>query len=216
MNPDHKLQRLVLAALDADPAIDCSHIGVVVRDAIVTLSGHVPSNAEKRAAEVVAGRVAGVRAVIDDVLVELPGRRQTADEAIAERCYEKLAANLSVPLDRIHIGVKAGVVTLHGDVDHEHQRQVAEAELRGLRVVGEVLNELVVRPPVRVETVRDKIRLALAALPDGEAEAIEVRVNGSHVTLRGTVGSWRARSLAESAVWSVPGVSGIDDQIVVA
>jgi osmotically-inducible protein OsmY len=215
MNPDNNLKKLVLEALDFEPTVDCSHIGVTVRDGIVTLSGHVPSNAEKRQAEIAAGRVPGVRAVIDNLFVELPGRVQTEDEVLAERCYNHLANNPAVPLDRIHIGVKAGVVTLHGDVDDTHASRAAEVDLSEVEGVKRVVNELVLRPPVRADLVRDRIRQALMPISPINAESIEVRATGSCVILKGAVNSWHEKGVAESAARSVPGVTAIDDQIVV-
>ncbi|HTJ59024.1 MAG TPA: BON domain-containing protein [Devosiaceae bacterium] len=215
MNIDHKLQKAVIEALDYDPDIDCGHIGVTVRDQIVTLTGHVSSNAEKRAAEIVAGRVDGVRAVIDDVLVELPGRSRTADEVIAENCYERLAEERSVPYERVHVSVCDGIVTVHGDVDNDYQREAAKAAIADLDGVRSLIDELAIKPPVNAEAVRARIRQMLAPISAINANRIEVKTEGSHVTLHGTVNSWHERGLAESAVWSVPGVTGLSDLIVV-
>ena len=215
MNADHGLQKLVLEALDYDPDIDCSHIGVLVRGGIVTLSGHVSSNLEKRKAEIVAGCVAGVLAVIDDVVVELPGRPQTEDEVIAERCLAHLSADRSISLARIHISVADGIVTIHGDVDHERERGKIEAILSGLVLVRGLVNELIVKPPVKAGLVREKVRQALQPISPINAEKIDVKTMGTHVILKGAVNSWHERGLAESAVWSVPGVTSLDNRIVV-
>lgn len=215
MNTDHRLQKAVLDELDFNPDIDCTHIGVSVRDRIVTLSGHVSSNAEKRAAEIVSGKVAGVRAVIDDLVVELPGKMQTNDEAIAERCCRTLADDPSIALDRIHIGVKDGTVTVRGDVDQDLQRGRIADQLGTVAGVAAVVNELTVCPPVRADVVREKIRQVLGPIAAINAEKIEVRTQGTHVVLRGYVNSWHERGMAESAVWSVPGVTSLDDQIEV-
>lgn len=213
MTPDHKLQKLVLEALDYNPNVDCSHIGVSAREGIVTLSGHVRSNAEKRAAEIAAGGTAGVRAIIDDLLVELPGRVRSEDEIIAERCVAHLSADRVTDLDRVHLVVADGVATLHGDVDREGER--IEAGLRKLDLLRGVVNELVVKPPVKAEFVRRKVRDALRPISAINAEKIMVKATGSHVTLRGAVNSWHERGVAESAAWSVPGVSSVEDLIEV-
>jgi osmotically-inducible protein OsmY len=215
MTPDQKLQKLVLEALDFNPDVDCSHIGVAARDGIVTLSGHVRSNAEKRAAELAAGGTAGVRAVIDDLFVELPGRVQSADEAIAERCVAHLAADRATELDRVHLVVADGVVRLHGEVDREGERERIESRLRELDFLSGLVNELVVRPPVRAEFVRQKVRDALRPISAINAESIVVKTAGSRVTLTGAVNSWHERGVAESAAWSVPGVSCVEDLIEV-
>jgi osmotically-inducible protein OsmY len=215
MTPDQKLQKLVLEALDYSLEIDCSHIGVAVREGIVTLCGHVRSNAEKRAAEIAAGGTAGVRAVIDDLLVELPGRAANEDEIIAERCVAHLSADRATDLDRVHLVVADGIVTLYGEVDRESDRKRIDARLRKLRFLRGLVNELAVKPPVKAELVRRRVCDALRPISAINAENIVVRAIGSRVTLKGTVNSWHEREVAESAVWSVPGVSSVEDLLEV-
>ncbi len=215
MRIDHELQMRVLAELDADYGVDSSHIGVTVRDGIVTLSGHVGSSAEKRAAEIVAGRVAGVHAVIDDLLIELPGRIQTNDEQLAERCFRTLAEDPLIALDRFHLSVKDGIVTIHGDVDQPQHKTRIEEVVIGLDGVQSVVNDLAIKPPVKAEAVREKVRRALEPISAINADSIEVTTAGTHVILSGVVNSWHERGMAESAVWSVPGVTSIDDRLVV-
>jgi len=211
MTPDQKLQELVLEALDYNPNVDRSHIGVVARGGIVTLSGYVRSNAEKRAAGIAAGGTAGVKAVIDDLLVELPGRAASEDEIIAERCLAHLSADRATNLDRVHLAVADGIVTLHGEVDREGERKRIEARLRKLDFLRGLNNELVVKPPIKTELVRRKVREALQPISAINAENIVVRAVGSRITLKGTVNSWHERKVAESAAWSVPGVSSVED-----
>src|SRR4051794_7444105 len=80
---DSELQREVLNELKWEPSVDAAHIGVSVKDGIVTLAGHVTSYAEKYAAERAAKRVHGVRAVANELEVKLPGSSQRTDEDIA-------------------------------------------------------------------------------------------------------------------------------------
>lgn len=215
MREDHKLQAAVQARLDLDPAINSSHIGVSAREGIVTISGHVPSLLERSAAERAAGQVKGVRAVINELVVELPGLNRTSDEQIAERAYARLATNVSVPLDRLHLAVKDGTVILHGDVDWHFQLQAAIDDLELLEGVREVRSDAQIRPPVRAEQVHEKIKQALARTAPLDAERIDVIANGSEVTLTGEVTSWQERGLAESTAWCVPGVSHVTNQITV-
>ena len=80
---DYRVAGDVLEELKWDPSVDATHIGVSVKDAVVTLSGHVSSYAEKYAAERAAKRVHGVRAVANDMDVRLPGEQKRTDEDIA-------------------------------------------------------------------------------------------------------------------------------------
>ncbi|MBN9316729.1 MAG: BON domain-containing protein [Devosia sp.] len=215
MREDHKLQAAVQSRLDFDPAINSSRIGVGAREGIVTISGHVPSLLERSSAERAAGQVKGVKAVINELLVDLAGENRTSDEQIAERAYARLASNVSVPLDRLHFAVKDGTITLHGDVDWHFQLQAAIDDLRALEGVREIRSDAQIRPPIQAEKVHEKIKRALADIAPLDAERIRVTAEGSKVTLAGEVTSWHEKGLAESTAWCVPGVTQVDNRITV-
>lgn len=215
MREDHKLQAAVQSRLDLDPAINSSRIGVTAREGVVTISGHVPSLLERTAAERAAGQVKGVKAVINKLAVELPGASRTPDEQIAERAYARLASNLSVPLERLHLAVNDGTITLHGDVDWHFQLQAAIDDLELLEGVREIRSDAQIRPPVQAEQVHKKIKQALASIAPLDAERIGVTADGSRVTLSGEVTSWHEKGLAESTAWCVPGVSQVTNRITV-
>src|SRR3954453_7946960 len=117
---DSELQRDVLDELRWEPSVDAAHIGVSVKDGVVTLNGHVPSFAEKYAAERAAKRVYGVRAVANEIDVKLPSSSQRTDEDIARSCVNALQANISVPRDRIKVTVNKGWVKLEGEVEWQY------------------------------------------------------------------------------------------------
>jgi len=51
MSSDMQLKKHVEDELSWEPGVNAAAIGVAVKDAVVTLTGHVPSFAEKRTAE---------------------------------------------------------------------------------------------------------------------------------------------------------------------
>jgi osmotically-inducible protein OsmY len=126
MISDHKLRQDVLEELDFEPSLDASHIAVGVHDGVVTLSGSVPSYADKLAAERAAKHVFGVRAIAQNLEIRLPSDKKTADDEIAKRAADILRWRVGVPADRITIKVEKGVVTLGGQVDWQFQRKQAE------------------------------------------------------------------------------------------
>ena len=60
MKTDTQIQQDVIAELKWEPKVNATHIGVEVKNGVVTLSGHVDSFAEKWHAEQAAKRVEGV------------------------------------------------------------------------------------------------------------------------------------------------------------
>ena len=81
---DKDLKQHVQNALDWEPSVDAKDIGVSVDQGVVTLRGNVASYAEKIAAERVALRVYGVKAVANDLAVHLANAYQRTDTEIAQ------------------------------------------------------------------------------------------------------------------------------------
>ena len=82
---DKSLQQTVLDELKWEPCVNAAHIGVTARDGVVALTGHVESYAEKLAAERGAGRVSGVKAVVEELEVRYPYSAEHGDDDIAKR-----------------------------------------------------------------------------------------------------------------------------------
>jgi osmotically-inducible protein OsmY len=216
MKTDSELKREVLDELKWEPSVNEAHIGVSVKEGVVTLSGHVPSYAEKYAAERAAKRVYGVRAVANELDVKLPTSSQRTDEDIAIACVNALKANVSVPSDRIKITVSKGWVTLEGEVEWQYQKNAAENTVRYLTGVAGVTNLITVKPRVSPTELKAKIEDAFKRSAELDAQRVTVEVDGSKVILRGTVRSWAEREEAARAAWSAPGVAYVDNMIGVA
>jgi osmotically-inducible protein OsmY len=213
---DEELQRDVRIELLWEPSVTATHIGVSVKDGVVTLTGHVPSYFEKLGAERAAKRVAGVRAVANEIDVKLPDSKKQTDEDIAAAAVRALNSKLFVPADRIKVTVNDGWVTLEGDVKWQFQRNAAERAVRNLRGIKGIRNLIQIRPRVSPAELQSKIEAALKRQAAVDAKRITVEVNGDEVTLRGTVRSWKEREEAERTAWSAPGVRSVNSQIIVA
>jgi osmotically-inducible protein OsmY len=216
MSEDLKLQQRVIDELEFDPRVKAAHIGVSVREGVVTLNGHVESFVEKYAAERATRRVRGVKAVAEEIEVRLPSDKKTGDDEIAARAVRMLAWDVAVPLGGIQVKVEHGVVTLSGEVDWAYQRAEAEYDVRKLGGVKAVVNAICLRPQVNSFDVRAQIRAALERSADLEASGINVSVSDGKVVLSGTVRSWIEREEAARAAWSAPGVVAVEDQIQIA
>jgi osmotically-inducible protein OsmY len=149
---DRRLEQEVLRALFADPHVDPTRVNVAVRRRVVTLTGSVVNYSEKAQAVGVVERIPSVRAVVDKLAVQ--GLKKFSrwtntkqrDEDVFARILNTLYWDIAVPQDRISVSYEDGVVVLAGDVDRPYQKSAAEADVRNIREVRGVRNEIVISP----------------------------------------------------------------------
>ncbi|MGB4360804.1 MAG: BON domain-containing protein [Rhodoferax sp.] len=215
MKTDSEIKKDVLSELLWDPLISETKVGVTVNEGVVTLTGHLDTYAEKVAAKRAAERVSGVKAIALELDVIPVGSHQRSDTEIALAVEHALSWNTSVPQDRVKVAVEKGWVTLKGDLDWNFQRRAVERIVRPLKgVVGITDNIQLKTLPVPLK-LQERIQEALTRQAMREARRIEVSVEGSEVTLRGHVHSWAERNAAEGASWSAPGVTRVNNQLLV-
>jgi osmotically-inducible protein OsmY len=216
MKSDSEIERDVRDELKWDPDLDASDIAVSVKDGVVTLAGFTKSYTDRLEAELAAKRIAGVRAVANDIEVRLPAIDQRPDPDIARDAVSTLKAELPISHDRIKVIVKDGWVTLEGAVEWQYQKTTAEHAVRKVKGVKGVTNVVTVKPKVQPSELQHKIMEAFKRNAEVDANRITVEANGSEVILKGTVRSWIEREEAERVAWSAPGVTKVEDRIVVS
>jgi osmotically-inducible protein OsmY len=210
-----QLQKAVLAELEWDPRIDASKVGVSTVEGVVTLTGSVPSYAEKIAAERAVERVAGVKAIVNDLEVHLPGPSQRGDTELAQTALQALKVDVMVPVEGITVRVSHGWLTLEGSVEHEYQRNAAERAVRHLRGLRGCDNNIELKPRVTESLVKHRIEAALKRRAELDASQVKVAVAGGKVTLKGTVHSKREHDDALNAAWDAAGVTAVEDALAV-
>jgi len=208
------LKQDILDELTWDPMVDAAAIGVAVSEGAVTLTGHVKSYADKRAAEKAAKRVEGVIALANDIDVQLPGVLKKTDTDIAEAAVAALKWNVNVPKD-VKVTVEDGWVTLDGLVDWEYNKRTAERAIRDLVGVRGVTNLIRIKQRPTPGEVRNKIEDAFKRSAQIDAGHINVTAVDGKVTLSGSVHTWSERAEAEHAAWAAPGVTGVLNRLTI-
>jgi osmotically-inducible protein OsmY len=216
MRSDSEIERDVKEELEWDPDLDATDIAVSVKQGVVSLTGFVKSYTDKYEAEAAAKRVVGVVGIANDLEVRMPSVDQRPDPDIARDAVAAIKSQLPISSERIKVVVKSGWVTLEGNVEWQYQKNTAESAVRRLKGVRGVINNITLKPRVQPSAVKEKIQSAIERLAQVDANRIEVDANGSEVILKGTVRSWAEREEAERAAWSAPGVTKVEDRIVVS
>jgi len=214
MNTDEQLQKNVVEDLRWEPSVTASEIGVSVNNGVVTLTGTVPTYAEKYAAERAARRVAGVRAIAEEIQVKLTGIHKRGDEEVAATVVRTLQSHVWVPTD-VQATVENGWVTLRGEVTWEFQRKAAMNAVRYVSGVRGVTNKITIRPGELDAEVEKAIDKALRRDADIDASHITVSAHRGKLTLSGHVRTFTERDRVERDVWSAPGVTAIDNNLIV-
>ncbi len=212
---DSQLQRDVIAELAWEPSVDHADIGVAVNDGVVTLSGYVKSYPEKMAAEKATRRVLGVKAIAEEIKVRFASDPKTADHEIAKRIVDMFAWNVSIP-DELSVKVEHGWVTLSGTVDWFYQSNEARKVAGRVTGVVGVSNLIEVKKLPAPSDVKELITAAFKRQANLDAASVTVITEGGTVKLGGKVRAWNERGIAERAAWAAPGVTRVEDNIVVA
>jgi osmotically-inducible protein OsmY len=211
-NTDVEIRDAVHRQLDWDPRVDADAIGVTAQDHTVTLTGFVDTYAAKLAAERAAKRVAGVRAVANDIEVRLKLARTDPD--IAADAARVLELHTSIP-EGVQAAVHNGYVTLTGKVDWLFQKDQAEKAVRHIGGLKGVLNHIAVVPRAGERDLRRRIVRAMHDNADVDARHISVTISGGKATLTGSVRTWLQHDAVERAVADAPGVTAIDNRLLV-
>jgi osmotically-inducible protein OsmY len=209
---DSQIQKDVMHELKWDPRFSMDGITASTQDGIVTLRGSVPHFYDKISAESAAQRVGGVRAVTDEIVVDVLGPHAKSDQELAEAVVNALTWSYSVP-DGIKVSVEKGWITLSGLVEWEFERHAASAAVSNLLGVKGLKNDIAINSLVSAADIQEQIEAALKRSAEIEGRKITVAVVGNRVTLTGEVHSFSEIADAGLAAWNAPGVATVENNL---
>lgn len=213
MKTDSHIQKDVMEELKWQPELNSSEIGVAVKNGVVTLSGLVDTFSKKLAAEKAAKKIAGVKAIAEDIQIGVSPSYNKTDAEIAAAVLNALKWHTAVQDEKVKIKVENGFVTLDGEVDWEYQRNNAKVAIQNLAGVRGVYNLICLKARNTPSDIENKIMSSFKRNAVTDAERITAEVIGSKVILHGTVRSLAEKEDALNAVWYAPGVSSVESKL---
>ena len=209
------LQLDVAAELSWDPKLDSKAIAVSAADGAVTLRGTVASFREKREAGKAAARVYGVTEVSNELQVRMLDSSKRDDADLHGDVLQALMLDSFVPMT-VDAKVRDGVVTLTGTAQWQYQRDEAEFLTASVPGVSGLKNDITLTSAPDGRDIRNDISDAFrrSARLDADELSADTPSYGI-VILAGAVSSWAEHDEAVAAAWSAPGVTEVDDRIVV-
>jgi hyperosmotically inducible protein len=203
---DAKTAGGVKAALGLNRDLAGTSISVSAEEGVVTLRGEVGRPEQLRQAQETALAVAGVRQVVSHLhvgsgLPRSPAAGRSLGESIDDTALEvrvRLAFSLQKALQNVPISVSAyrRRLTLSGTVATTEQRETALHVARETPGVGEVVDDLKLEGRPHPAADISRARKALAQNASLKAYRLEVRAEGSEITVIGSVRSAAERDLA--------------------
>jgi osmotically-inducible protein OsmY len=100
-------------------------------------------------------------------------------------------------------------------VHWEFQRKAAQESVNYLSGVKGVCNNITLKPDTGANAIKDLVEKALQRDAEINAANIRVSADAGDVTLSGSINSWGERREACSTAWSAPGVTSVENNLIV-
>lgn len=194
-----------------DNVIPSNTVYIETNEGVVTLTGITTDILAKDRAQEIASATVGVKAVINKI--DVMYKPLKSDSEIKNDVKMALLDDPVTESFEIAVNVKAGVVTLTGEVDSWQEKQLATTVAKDVPGVSEVQNDISVdykaeRSDYEIQQEIEKRLANDVRIDDG---LINVKVKDGEVKLSGTVGSLQEKDLAYVDAW-VAGVNTVNTE----
>ncbi len=180
----------------------------------VTLWGTVGSVRHMRQAQDAARRVRGVTSVSNYLQVRRLGNGPGEDTEIRAAVLLALMLNATIP-ETIQVDVASEVAHLSGTATWQWQREEAVHVCEAVPGVRGITDEIALVPAPALADIRRSIIAAYRRNAGLARQLLLVDALASGIViLSGVVTSWGEHDAAVAAAWSAPGVTRVDDRIL--
>jgi osmotically-inducible protein OsmY len=140
-----------------------------------------------------------------------------SDARIREAVEERLRQTSQVDANEVQVHVRDQRVTLKGEVDSAFEKRKARRaaeEVEGVRCVDD---RMTIKDFVKVpdDELAEAVRHRLMRDAFVEGGRIEVYASSGEIRLDGEVPDYHARKAAEHVAWWTPGVTGVENLLLV-
>lgn len=215
MKSNQDLQADVQNAIKLQPLLNAAEIGVTAKDGVVSLTGNVDCYLKKMEAEKAAKSVPGLKALVENIVVQFQSPGIKTDLELANEIILGLKLNWSVPNDKVTVTVEDGWVTLEGVLHWNYQKEAAKNSVNHLTGVKGVSNHISIRSESNVKIEKQEVEDALAKSWSVDDTDIIVEVLGTTITLTGTVNSWAQKEEAGRVAWNTQGICQVKNELAV-
>jgi osmotically-inducible protein OsmY len=215
MKTDAQIKQDVIDQLKWQNDVDETQIGVTVKDGLVTLTGLVFSYPIKLAVEDAVKKVAGVKAIAEDIKVGYLSEQNKTDTEIANSVLNAIEWNASIPNDRVLVEVENGWITLSGTLEYAYQRDAAKRTVEYPTGVKGVTNNIILKQVIDPKDVQEQIKNAFERSALIDAQGISIETSDHAVKLKGRVRSIIEKEEAQKAAFNAPGVYAVQNELKV-
>jgi osmotically-inducible protein OsmY len=233
---DSAITTSIKTEIGVNPNVNTFGVHVSTNDGVVTLSGRVEDETQKALAEQIARDTKGVTDVVNNLTIipttitekqERAFKQRATDKSVATAVRSRMVFNKESKGLKVGVDVVNGVVTLHGVVNTEEQKERLGKIASGTKGVESVVNNLVVRQRERHgfvggvgtgmgdEWMEKKIESAILFTRKLSIRELDVEVDDGICYLSGVVENEEMKKVAGDIAAGYAGIREVKNSVIV-